>query len=182
MPRRSKRAPSRRFSALSFGAGLVVGVAVAVTSAYLLMVPGDSDSKSADGGDVATEDGTDRGPRYEFFDSLRTAEVATDTEPYKKLTPGGYVEPESSEYLVQAGAFRVQDDANRLRARLMLELRSAVAGMNADISISRRDDAGEVWHRVVVGPFSNKQDAEQTMASLRQYDVSPMLLQVRPAG
>ena len=176
MPAPSQRTPSRRFSASSFAGGLIVGVAVCLASVYLLDLPAGSDSTSAGGDGSPTEDGGDRkgAPRYEFFESLPAAEVSTDTEPYKTLTPGGYVEP--SEYLVQAGSFRLQDDANRLRARLML------TGMGADISISTLDDEDEVWHRVVVGPFNSKQDAEQTMASLRQHDVSPILLQVPPAG
>ena len=178
MPAASQRKPSRRFSASSFAAGLIVGAAVSITSVYLLEVPGSSDSTSTGGNGVSTEDGGDQegGPRYEFFESLPAAEVSTDTEPYKTLTPGGYVEP--SKHLVQAGSFQTQDDANRLRARLML------TGMNADINISidTRNNADEVWHRVVVGPFSSEQDAEQTMASLRKHDVSPILLQVPPAG
>ena len=176
MPAPSQRTPSRRFSMSSFAAGLVVGVAVAMTSVYILEAPAGSDSTSAGEDGIPTENGGERkgGPRYEFFKSLPAAEVATDTEPYKTLTPGGYAKP--SEYLVQAGSFRLQDDANRLRARLVL------TGMSADISINTLDDEDEVWHRVVVGPFSSKQDAEQTMASLRQHDVSPILLQVPPAG
>ena len=176
MPAASQRKPSRRFSASSFAAGLIVGAAVSITSVYLLEVPAGSDSTSAGGDGIPTEDGGERKgePRYEFFKSLPTAEVSTDTEPYKTLTPGGYVKP--SEYLVQAGSFRLQDDADRLRARLVL------TGMGTDISISTLDDEDEVWHRVVVGPFSSEQDAEQTMASLRKHDVSPILLQVPPAG
>ena len=175
MPAASQRKPSRRFSASSFAAGLIVGAAVSMTSVYLL-VPGSSDSTSTGADGVSTEDGGDQegAPRYEFFDSLPAAEVSADTEPYKTLTPGGYVKP--TEYLVQAGSFQTQDDANRLRARLML------TGMNADIRIDTRDNEDEVWHRVVVGPFNSKQDAEQTMASLRQRDVSPILLQAPPAG
>ena len=154
---------------------MVVGVAVYVTAGYLIDAARDPDSTStvASG---ATAEGADQqgGPRYEFFERLPGAEVATDTEPYKTLTPGGYVEP--TEYLVQAGSFRLQDDANRLRARLML------TGVSAEISINTLDDEDEVWHRVVVGPFNSKSDAERTMAGLRQHDVLPILLQMAPPG
>ena len=179
MPARSKRKPPRRFSASSFAAGLVAGAAVSMTSIYLLEEPESSDSNSAGRGAVSTGDSGEQGeqkgaPRYEFFERLPAAEVSTDTEPYKTLTPGGYVEP--SEYLVQAGSFRQQDAANRLRARLML------AGMTTGIAIDTSDDEEEVLHRVVLGPFSSKGDAEQTIASLRQHDLSPILLQVPPSG
>ena len=175
MPARSQRTPSRRFSVSSFGAGMVVGVAVYMIAGYLVAASRGPDSTSTAASGAAAE-GADQqgGPRYEFFERLPGAEVATDTEPYKTLTPGGYVEP--TEYLVQAGSFRLQDDANRLRARLML------TGVSADISINTLDDEDEVWHQVVVGPFNSKSDAEQTMASLRQHDVLPILLQVASPG
>ena len=154
---------------------MVFGVAACVIAVYLVDAARDPDPTSTVASGAPAEGGDQRGaPRYEFFDRLPGAEVATDTEPYKTLTPGGYVEP--AEYLVQAGSFRLPDDANRLRARLML------TGVSADISINALDDEDEVWHQVVVGPFNSKSDAEQTMASLRQHDVLPILLQVAPAG
>ena len=179
MPARTRRTPPRRFSVSSFGIGLIVGVAVTMTSVYLIRDPGPSDSTSASGDGMSTEDGTEQTeqngtPSYEFFERLPAAEVSTDTEPYKTLTPGGYVEP--TEYLVQAGSFRQPDDANRLRARLML------TGITTDITINTVEDQDDAWHRVVLGPFSSKEDAEQMVASLRQHDLSPTLQQVPPAG
>ncbi len=179
MPARSQRTPPRRFSASSFGVGLVVGVAVSMTTVYLIRDTGPSDSTTAGGDGIPTEDGAEQGeqkgaPSYEFFERLPAAEVSTDTEPYKTLTPGGYVEP--SEYLVQAGSFRQPDDANRLRARLML------TGITADITVNTLDDGDGVWHRVVLGPFGSKEDAEQMVANLRQHDLSPTLRQVPPTG
>ena len=181
MPARSQRTPSRRFSASSFVTGLIAGVGVSMISFYLLGIPADSDETSTRGANVASEDGDDRSgtPRYEFFERLPGAEVSTDTKPYKSLTPGGYVEPaevEPAEYLVQAGSFREQDEADRLRARLML------TGMGTDIRIDTRDSEDDVWHRVVIGPFNSKQDAERTVASLKQQDVSPIMLEVPPSG
>ena len=175
MPARSQRTPSRRFSASSFAAGVIVGAAVCMIAIYLMDASRAPDAASTAESGVPAAGGDQRGgPRYEFFERLPGAEVATDTEPYKTLTPGGYVEP--TEYLVQAGSFRLSDDANRLRARLML------TGVSADISINTLDDEDEVWHQVVVGPFHSKSDAEQTMASLRRHDLLPILLQVAPAG
>ena len=191
MPARSQRTPSRRFSASSFVTGLIAGVGVSVISFYLLGIPVGPDESSASGSNVPSEGGGDQNgqPSYEFFERLPGAKVSTDTEPYKTLTPGGYVEPtepeptetqpaavEPTEYVVQAGSFPQQDDADRLRARLML------TGMSADIRIDTRDSEDEVWHRVVIGPFNSKQDAEQTVASLKQHDLSPIMLEVPPSG
>ena len=176
MPARNQRTPSRGFSASSFVAGLIVGGGVALISVYLLQVPQGPDPAPADADQVKTERSgdTDGAPRYEFFESLPEAEVVTDTEPYKAKTPGGYVRP--TEYVVQVGSFRSEDDANRLRARLML------TGMNAEISVRTLDDEGGIWHRVLVGPFSSRTDAEQTVTSLQQQDLSPTMLTVPAAG
>ena len=181
MPARSQRTPSRRFSASSFVTGLIAGVGLSMISFYFLGIPTAPDETPTSGAKVASEGGDDQNgpPRYEFFERLPGAEVSTDTEPYKSLTPGGYVEPtevEPTQYLVQAGSFREQNDADRLRARLML------TGMGTDIRIDTRDSENEVWHRVVIGPFNSKQDAEQTVASLKQHDVSPIMLEVPPSG
>ena len=176
MPARRQPTQPSRFSASSFGAGLVAGVAVALISAYLLQAPDTSDSTASSAAGTTTGSGAEQqgAPSFEFFERLPAAEVSTDTEPYKTLTPGGYVEP--SEYLVQAGSFRQPDEANRLRAQLML------MGITADINIDTLDNEGEVWHRVVLGPFAAKEDAEQVIAGLRGHDLSPTLAQVAPAG
>ncbi len=176
MPARNQRTPSRPFSVSSFAAGLIVGVAVCMVTVYLVGIPEGTDQKSADTEGVPEKSGDDQegAQRFEFFDSLPAAEVPTDTEPYKTLTPGGYVAP--SEYLVQAGSFHDEDDANRLRARLML------TGMDADVAINTLANEQEVWHRVVVGPFSSREDAEKMAASLKEHEVSPILLEVPPAG
>ncbi|MDE0054539.1 MAG: SPOR domain-containing protein [Gammaproteobacteria bacterium] len=158
----------------SFAAGLIAGVAVCMVTVYLIGVPESADQGSADTQGVPEDSGDDPdgAQRFEFFESLPAAEVPTDTEPYKTLTPGGYVPP--SEYLVQAGSFRDEDDANRLRARLML------TGMDADITINTLDQEDGTWHRVVVGPFTSRENAEKMVASLQEHEVSPILLQVPP--
>ena len=174
MPARNQRTTSRPFSVSSFAAGLIAGVAVCMVTVYLIGVPESADQGSADTPGVPEDSGDDPdgAQRFEFFESLPAAEVPTDTEPYKTLTPGGYVPP--SEYLVQAGSFRDEDDANRLRARLML------TGMDADITINTLDQEDGTWHRVVVGPFTSRENAEKMVASLQEHEVSPILLQVPP--
>ena len=61
-------------------------------------------------------------------------------------------------YFVQAGAFRIQADADAQRARLLL------LGMQA--SVTQREQAGRPIWRVRVGPFQNQDAAERTKARL----------------
>lgn len=62
-------------------------------------------------------------------------------------------------YRIQAGAFRERGDADRLRASLILE------GMDSHIRTSRTGDG--IWHRVMVGPYEDRAEAERTSVRLR---------------
>ena len=53
-----------------------------------------------------------------------------------------------------------------------------LTGMDAEITIDTLNNQQEVWHRVVVGPFTSRETAEKTVASLKEHEVSPILLQV----
>lgn len=61
-------------------------------------------------------------------------------------------------YFVQAGAFRTQEDAESLRARLTL--------LGVEAKVSERDQAGRVVYRVRVGPFDQKDAADRMKEKL----------------
>ncbi len=61
-------------------------------------------------------------------------------------------------YFVQAGAFRTQEDAESLRARLTL--------LGVEAKVSERDQSGRVVYRVRVGPFDQKDAADRTKEKL----------------
>lgn len=72
-------------------------------------------------------------------------------------------------YLLQAGSFRRQEAADRMRANL------ALAGLRAEIHTVELDN-GERWHRVRVGPFTERERLEQARARMESRDIQPLLL------
>ena len=110
---------------------------------------------------------------YEFMDRLPEDEVVTNVVPFEPpdetdaaATPTATAEPTTT-YMLQAGAFRNRDDADALRADLLLE------GMAVAITTAPRP-AGGAWHRVLVGPFAERQDLRRALSRLREKDIPAM--------
>ena len=76
-------------------------------------------------------------------------------------------------YLLQAASFRNKDDADAMRAALLLE------GLNASLDEVRRADGA--LHRVMVGPFASERAMERTLTQLRAKDIPAMRAQL-PSG
>ncbi len=73
------------------------------------------------------------------------------------------------QFLLQAGSFRDREDAERLRARLLL--------LGLDARVRRVElSAGVPWHRVLVGPFDEASSMRKALTRLRkaQIDAIPL--------
>lgn len=144
-PRKGARAGTGRIPA--FGAGLISGLAVAFALAMIGFWPapnGPQDLPRAD--PPAAAAAPPAGVRFEFPDMLRDARVLV---PYVEE----YLQPEPAaedgvSYLLQAGAFRNEEDANRRRAQILL--------LDLDARTLRVTRQGATWHRVLVGPFPDR--------------------------
>lgn len=105
-------------------------------------------------------------PRLQFYQLLKESEVevpeasqqAQQQQPQQNLL-----------YVLQAGSFRQATDANRLRAELIL------LNLQADIEEVALDN-GDVWHRVVVGPFDSRSQMAKARGVLVSNDINPLLL------
>lgn len=64
-------------------------------------------------------------------------------------------------FFLQAGSFRKNDDAENLKARL------ALLGILASVQPIDLAEKG-TWYRVRVGPFTKKEDVDETSASLKE--------------
>ena len=93
-------------------------------------------------------------------------ELAEDT-PEPEVTPD-----DGGRYMVQAGSFQSHDDADQLKARL------ALMGVQADIQ-SVEVDGGETWHRVRIGPFSDRDRVESIRSRLQDENLDSILLRMR---
>jgi len=75
-------------------------------------------------------------------------------------------------YMVQVGAFKKSDEADRLRAAL------ALLGIESSVQVVRIGDT-ESFHRVRVGPFDDLDKANRTRSKLKQNNYNSILLQVK---
>jgi cell division protein FtsN len=165
--RRVADAPPAPGRALPFAAGFAAGVLVAVLVWLAGLAPsaeGPAPRETAEGGAVPPP-----GIRFEFPDMLRDAEVLV---PYVEeyLQPEATPEPDV-DYLLQAGAFRNSDDAERRRAAILLLDLSA-----RTLRVTRQ---GETWHRVLVGPFTARDDVRDAQVRLLEDDIDSIVLKTR---
>lgn len=79
--------------------------------------------------------------------------------------------PISTQYFLQAGSFRRRDDADSLRAQIIM------LGQNVQVESGKVRE--ETWHRVLVGPFVSREQLAQAQKTLAGGGFSNLLLQQR---
>ena len=104
---------------------------------------------------------------FTFIDTLKTAKITVPDE-----SPGQAVltEKKPTSFVLQAGSFKSDKDADSLRAQLLL--------LNLTASIERvKLNSGKTRHRVVVGPFLDKDNAKLAQRKLSQNNYDSLLLE-----
>lgn len=163
-----------------FLSGFVYGaLAGAVVTLAFVYYPGELPSVDMPLSDSGVDDAAVPTVNFEFMYRLPRERVLTNVEPLQRasdaVAPVGEADPDDMEYLLQAAAFRGRNEADAMRARLIL-----ATNMTTEIE-SARDPAGGTWHRVLVGPFESRAEMQRTLAALHEMDVSPVALE-RPRG
>ena len=80
--------------------------------------------------------------------------------------------PAKEKFFLQAGSFRKNDDAENLKARL------ALLGILASVQPIDLAEKG-TWYRVRVGPFTKKEDVDETSASLRENGIAAQFIKTQ---
>lgn len=102
--------------------------------------------------------------RLEFYELLKQSEVPV---PEASAPPLSEQEP-TVEYILQAGSFRDSNDANRMRAELIL--------LNLEARIETIGIAdGDIWHRVMVGPYSSRSQMAKARSTLASKNIAPLV-------
>ena len=152
--------------------GLVAGIVATLALDFVPAVLAPADEPLADPASDAASVPT---VEFEFMYRLPKERVVTNIEPPPRISdpvaPTLPADEPPVEYLLQAGAFRGRDDADTLRARLIL-----ATNAGAEIESARHAD-GSTLHRVVVGPFETREEMQQALATLQAMDVSPLPLE-----
>ncbi|MCC5887570.1 MAG: SPOR domain-containing protein [Gammaproteobacteria bacterium] len=150
----------------AFGAGLLSGLAMALALAMVGFWPGPTGAPEVPRSETPTAAAPPAGVRFEFPDMLRDARVLV---PYVEeyLQPEAVVEDGVS-YLLQAGAFRNEEDANRRRAQILL--------LDLDARTLRVTLQGATWHRVLVGPFPDRNMVRDAQLRLLEDRIDSIVL------
>jgi cell division protein FtsN len=140
-------------------------------------------------------------PKYDFYTLLPESEVilppeAPKPEPPKPVTPeeaakidaaraeaalNGQVPPPpplvakapATQFFLQAGSFRKQPEAEKVRAQIIL--------LGQDVRVENVTVRDEDWYRVLVGPFANREQLGQAQKTLSASGYTNLLLQQRQA-
>ncbi len=161
-PRRVSPKQRVLFHGPSFAIGALVGTAIVILAAYgpdLLQNPHQNVATSEPANVESKPTMT-----FDFPDMLKNSQVNPDPEPY--AVPEEIDDPDKV-YHVQVASFRNLEDAEQLRARLLLE--------NYPVQTASSDAKGERWYRVVLGPFQRKIDASRAINRLRAQGLAPIL-------
>lgn len=138
-------------------------------------------------------------PKYDFYTLLPESEVIVPPEAVPEQTPPPptpqelakadaaraeaalrgetppplptAVKAARTQYFLQAGSFRKQTDAERVRAQI------SMLGQMARVESGTVRD--EVWYRVMVGPFSDRSKVSQAQKQLSSNGFGNVLLQQR---
>lgn len=89
----------------------------------------------------------------------------------KASASGTATTPDPFTYLVQAGAYGTVEDAEQQRARLAM--------MGLEARLTEREQAGRTVHRVRLGPFDKKADADAAKEKLNGSGIEAALVRVQ---
>ena len=163
-----------------FGVGLAVGLSLSVcvliwqnyrektAAAAAAETPKPEPRPSA-----AASDSEDAPKNFDFYDRLPNFEVVVpekDREVSRERdnTLGTVTRP--GVYVLQAGSYRKQEEADRIAAQLKKQ------GIDANVQRVAVDD--DVWHRVRIGPISDLTELNRLRTRLRGADLDAMLIRV----
>lgn len=103
--------------------------------------------------------------RFDFYDILPRSQVQAPQGVYHS-TPRDAPEAQAR-FLLQTGSFRNEEDAERMRAQLLL------SGL-PNVHTSRVEGDNGIWYRVRTGPFNNRTELNRARNQITSLGISPM--------
>ena len=112
------------------------------------------------------------GEKYDFYEMLPNFEVVVpekDKEVKRDLPATARVE-RPGVYVLQAGSYRNEADAERVRAQLSMQ--------GIDAKVQRVAVDADVWHRVRIGPITRLEELNKLRKQLQAADVDALVIRV----
>lgn len=113
-----------------------------------------------------TEASTGTKPRFDFYTLLPNQDLDFSSV----IEPAELREKTSSDdqFILQAGSFRAEKDADRRRGEL------ALLGLEATIELTRGSNG--VWYRVYLGPFESRSAMAKARSMTAQQSIDTLLM------
>jgi cell division protein FtsN len=122
--------------------------------------------------DPAGAAGPKTAEKYDFYQMLPNFEVVVpekDKEVKRDLPAAAAIE-RPGVYVLQAGSYRNQSDAERVQKQLALQ------GVSAKVQRVAVD--ADVWHRVRIGPITNLDELNRVRKQLQAAEVDALVIRV----
>lgn len=172
---KKSRAPARRTPSprsggtppwLLFVAGMVVGGFLA--SLYFIKNPV-TQAPPPEEPKPKVQDNKTPKPRFDFYKLLQESETIVPASETMNAESSAPSNQEKMEYILQVGSFPKAEDADKLRAQLIM--------LNLDARIEKVEiRKGEIWHRVVVGPFNTQAELASARSQLVNNQYNALVL------
>lgn len=132
---------------------------------------------------ASVTNGAGEEPRFDFYTLLPNQQAITNKNPASKAATPAPPEPtgtatnspaakhgqKEEDYLLQAGSFKSEAEADKRRASILL--------LGLQVKIQKVPvKPGETWYRVVVGPLKGKDAVQSARATLRSNGVNTLVL------
>lgn len=185
--RRTKKTSRGMPSWLLLLGGVLIGLGLALVLMFRGYLPElkqnsplvDTDNAEPNGSalveDHDTKTDKPKKPRYDFFTVLPEMEVVVpNQELSRKAEPAvdTVVGSAQDSYILQAGSFKSEQDAEALKATLAL-LGSIATVQTVTVN-------GETWHRVRIGPFEGARKADEMRRMLSDNDIDTLVMKANP--
>lgn len=110
--------------------------------------------------------------KYDFYEMLPNFEVVVPEKDkdVKRDPPAAARIERPGVYVLQAGSYRNDADAERVRRQLALQ--------GVDAKVQRVAVDSDVWHRVRIGPISNLEELNKVRRQLRAAEVDALVIRV----
>src|SRR3954470_19805951 len=169
-----------------FGMGALVGIILAGSATVFIMnarqheaaarekneAPRPEPRRKAPTDPEAGASATAAGEKYDFYEMLPKFEVVVpekDKDVKSDLPTAAKVERQGV-YVLQAGSYRNEADADRVRQQLSMQ--------GIDAKVQRVAVDADVWHRVRVGPITNLDQLNKLRKQLQAADVDALVIRV----
>ena len=110
--------------------------------------------------------------KYDFYEMLPNFEVVVPEKDkdVKRDPPAAARIGRPGVYVLQAGSYRNEADADRVRAQLALQ--------GVDARVQRVAVDNDVWHRVRIGPITSLDELNRVRRQLRAAEVDALVIRV----